>query len=34
MAKPGSVIGWTLDQQDRALPAPVRAAIVGRSDDD
>ena len=62
MAKPGSVIGWTLDQQDRAdllkqypprfakvvahhvtlatdaehrdLPPDVRAAIVGRTDDD
>ena len=62
MAKPGSVIGWTLDEaeraqllaahppryakvvahhvtlaseaQDRDLPLPVRAAIVGRSDDE
>ena len=62
MAKPGSVIGWTLDQNERAelltqypprfaktvahhvtlatdaadrdLPPPVRAAIVGRTDDD
>lgn len=62
MAKPGSVIGWTLDEaeratllaqfppryakvvahhvtlatdaQDRDLPRPVRAAIVGRADDD
>jgi len=62
MAKPGSVIGWTLDQQERAdlleqfppryakavahhvtlatdaadrdLPPGVRAAIVGRTDDD
>ena len=61
MARPGSVIGWTLDQSDRAellkqhppryanlvahhvtlatdaedrdLPPPVRAAIVGRADD-
>ena len=61
MAKPGSVIGWTLDQDERAellkqypprfakvvahhvtlatdaedrdLPAPVKAAIVGRTDD-
>ena len=62
MATPGSVIGWTLDQDeraellarhhpryativahhvtlatdaaDRALPPQVRAAIVGRGDDD
>ena len=62
MAKPGTVIGWTLDAkerdellerfpprfektvahhvtlatdaQDRPLPPPVRAAIVGRADDD
>jgi hypothetical protein len=62
MAKPGSVIGWTLDENERAallnqhppryatvvahhvtlateagerdLPAPVRAAVVGRVDDD
>ena len=61
MARPGSVIGWTLDEGERAalleqypprfasvvahhvtlateadgreLPAPVRAAIVGRVDD-
>ncbi len=61
MAKPGSVIGWMLDEaertalltqfpprfatpvahhvtlateaEDRDLPAPVRAAIVGRIDD-
>jgi len=61
MARPGSVIGWTLDESDRAellkqhppryakvvahhvtlatdaedrdLPPPVRAAIVGRADD-
>jgi hypothetical protein len=62
MARPGSVIGWTLDKGERAvlletyppkfgnvvahhvtlateaqghpLPAAVRAAIVGRTDDD
>ncbi len=62
MAKPGSVIGWTLDEteraslltqypprfanlvahhvtlatdaQDRDLPQPARAAIVGRTDDE
>jgi len=62
MAKPGSVIGWTLDEKERAdllkqnpprfdkivahhvtlatdagqrdLPPGVRAAIVGRTDDD
>ena len=62
MAKPGTVIGWTLDPQerdnllerfpprfekavahhvtlatdaqDRPLPPPARAAIVGRADDD
>ena len=62
MARPGTVIGWTLDErergelleshppryakvvahhvtlatdaQDRALPPAVRAAIVGRTDDD
>ena len=62
MAKPGSVIGWTLDEteradllkrypprfektvahhvtlatnaEDRDLPPNVRAAIVGRTDDD
>ena len=61
MARPGSVIGWTLDEderavfleahpprfanvfahhvtlaneaEDRALPGPVRGAIVGRIDD-
>lgn len=61
MPRPGSVIGWTLDRneratlleeypphygavvarhvtlasnaQDRPLPAPVRAAIVGHADD-
>ena len=62
MARPGTVIGWTLDEQERdallatyspkfetlvahhvtlateaqgrPLPAAVRAAIVGRTDDD
>ena len=62
MARPGTVIGWTLDTQERAellerhppryaqtvahhvtlateaqgrpLPAPVRAQILGRTDDD
>ena len=62
MARPGTVIGWTLDErergellksypprygkvvahhvtlatdaQDRPLPPAVRAAIVGRTDDD
>jgi len=62
MAKPGSVIGWTLDQgeraallekfppryakavahhvtlateaEDRDLPLPVRAQIVGRANDE